>query len=68
MRNSLLMDDVHRIRQQITSSILVLVTGNQANFGYKLEKELAKETIIFSQQQTYASYCSEEDLWELLCR
>jgi len=39
---ALLMDDVHRIRQQFTSSILILVTGKQANFTYKL----AKETLV----------------------
>ncbi|CAA0384578.1 unnamed protein product [Arabidopsis thaliana] len=39
---ALLMDDVHRIRQQFTSSIPILVTGKQANFTYKL----AKETLV----------------------
>ncbi|VYS59435.1 unnamed protein product [Arabidopsis thaliana] len=39
---ALLMDDVHRIRQQFTSSIPILVTGKQANFAYKL----AKETLV----------------------
>ncbi|KAG7633390.1 Ribonuclease H domain, partial [Arabidopsis suecica] len=39
---ALLMDDVHSIRQQFTSSIPILVTGKQATFAYKL----AKETLI----------------------
>ncbi|CAL9248482.1 unnamed protein product, partial [Arabidopsis halleri] len=36
------MDDVQRIRQQLTSSIPVLMTENQANFAYKL----ALETLV----------------------
>ncbi|CAE6069061.1 unnamed protein product [Arabidopsis arenosa] len=39
---ALLMDDVQRIRQQLTSSIPVLMTENQANFAYKL----ALETLV----------------------
>ncbi|CAE6075218.1 unnamed protein product [Arabidopsis arenosa] len=36
---ALLMDDVQRIRRELTSSIPVLVTENQAKFAYKLAKE-----------------------------
>ncbi|CAH8266897.1 unnamed protein product [Arabidopsis lyrata] len=44
---ALLMDDVQRIRQQLTSSIPVLMTENQANFAYKLALEtLVSETSI----------------------
>ncbi|CAH8267522.1 unnamed protein product [Arabidopsis lyrata] len=37
---ALLMDDVQRIRRELTSSIPVTVTKNQAKFAYKLSKEL----------------------------
>ncbi|CAL9247572.1 unnamed protein product [Arabidopsis halleri] len=37
---ALLMDDVQRIRRELTSSIPVTVTENQAKFAYNLSKEL----------------------------
>ncbi|CAH8341965.1 unnamed protein product [Eruca vesicaria subsp. sativa] len=49
---ALLMDDVQRIRQQLRSSVPVLVTEDQTKFAYKL----AMETIVSEVSITKTSY------------
>ncbi|CAE6075227.1 unnamed protein product [Arabidopsis arenosa] len=57
---TLLMDDVHRIRQQLTSSIPVLMTGNQARVAYKRAMETVASEISISMPAT-CCICLDDD-------
>ncbi|CAN7060612.1 unnamed protein product [Brassica rapa subsp. trilocularis] len=62
---ALLMGDVQRIRQQLTSSIPVLVTEDQTKFAYKLAMETVVSEISISMplaQKMTCPICFDDDL------
>ncbi|KAG2309858.1 hypothetical protein Bca52824_029606 [Brassica carinata] len=62
---ALLMDDVQRIRQQLASSIPVLVTEDQTKFAYKLAMETVISEISITMppdQKMTCPICFDDDL------
>ncbi|CAH2064699.1 unnamed protein product [Thlaspi arvense] len=58
---ALLMNDVERIRQQLTSSTPVLVTGNQTkNIAYKLAMETLVSEISISMPPSCGMVCADD--------
>ncbi|CAA7038226.1 unnamed protein product [Microthlaspi erraticum] len=66
VRIALLMDDVQRIRQQLRSSIAVLMTENQTKFAYNLAMETVVSEISISippaQKSTTCCICFDDGL------